>query len=203
MKKPPVERRSSELIMKLPEDYQRPERRTDPGAPAATMLDAATGLYTMAALTEFIQYEIDGSAQTLLNELYVTPLCVIAVEVAEGGGGAALRRKAAEVLREAGRRATRAADRVARDGERLVVLLRRTLAANVRDHYAARLTSHVEEQAQSAGVKVGVVAGISSLVEHVARGPDDLVRKAMRALEVARAGPEAVVIYDFRTMPLG
>lgn len=200
-----IERRSSELRLPLPETYRGiGDRRSLAEVGQVRLYDAATGFYTMPALAEFIQYEIDGSAQTLRNELYVTPLCLVAIEV--DGASKRLeeeeRRRQTEAVTEALRRTTRGADRVARAGGCYVVLLRRTMAKNVRDFYAPRLAGNADEAAGAAGVKVTLSFGISSLTEHIVRDPDDLVRKAMRALEEARKRPGTVAIFDFRAMPL-
>ncbi|MFI5214624.1 MAG: hypothetical protein ACHQU8_08815, partial [Gemmatimonadales bacterium] len=159
--------------------------------------DPGTGFYTRPALAAFIQYEIDGSAQTLMNELYVTPLCLVAVTLEEASD-----KKAMETLGESVRKLTRTADRVAVDEGCFLLLLRRTLAANVRDHYAPRLAETVNEALGETGTTARLSVGIASLVEHLVRNPDDMVRKAMRALEEARKEPGSFVIYDFRVMPL-
>jgi hypothetical protein len=197
MAKKHVERRTSELREPLPETYRGPgDRRSQAAAGPIRLFDAETGFYTRPALAEFIQYEIDGSAQTMRNELYVTPLCLVAVAL-EGTPGAQL-----QAVSEAVRKLTRVADRVARDGDHLLLLLRRTLAANVREHYAPRLVETVNDALRETGAAAKLSVGISSLVEHLVRDPDDMIKKAMRALEEARKDPGSFVIYDFRVMPL-
>lgn len=200
-----VEHRSSELRLPLPETYRGiGDRRSLAEVGQVRLYDAATGFYTMPALAEFIQYEIDGSAQTLHNELYVTPLCLAAIEVdaLRARRDEEERRRLLEAVTEAIRRMTRVADRVAKADDRYVALLRRTMANNVRDHYAPRLAANVDEAARAAAVSTTLSVGISSLVEHVIRDPDDMVRKAFRALEEARKRPGTVAIFDFRAMPL-
>src|SRR5437899_11028803 len=145
MAKKQVERRAAELREPLPESYVGTGDRKSQGKGAPIRLfDAETGFYTRPALAEFIQYEIDGSAQTMLNELYVTPLCLAAVSFdIDGAPGKDERAAAVAVVSDAIRKLTRVADRAARDEERFLLLLRRTLAANVRDHFAPRLVETV------------------------------------------------------------
>lgn len=197
MAKKHVERRSSDLREPLPETYRGPgHRRSQAAIGPIRLFDAETGFYTLPALAEFIQYEIDGSAQTMRNELYVTPLCLAAVAF-EGTSGTHL-----EIVSEAVRKLTRVADRVARDGDHFLLLLRRTLAANVREHYAPRLVETVNDALKETGAAGKLSVGISSLVEHLVRDPEDMIKKAMRALKEARKDPGSFVIYDFRVMPL-
>lgn len=192
------DRRSTELRAPLPRSYKGPgEPRSTRGA--VQLRDPETGFYTRPALAEFIQYEIDGSAQTMLNELYVTPLCLAAVAF-EGAGGSAEERFMQ--VGEAIRKLTRTSDRVARDEDGFLLLLRRTLAKNVQEHYAPRLAETVNDALKDMGASATLSIGISSLIEHLVRDPDDMVRKAMRALEEARKEPGSYVIYDFRVMPL-
>ena len=200
-----TERRSTELRAPLPAGFRRPaqDERTQRAAPQIRLFDAETGFYTMPALAEFIQYEIDGSAQTLRNELYITPLCVaaIAVGLPLGVKDEMQHDRFLAAVSEAARGVTRVADRVAREGDRLIALLRRTMANNLRDCYAPRLTKYVEEACAEWG-KVTVSIGISSLVEHVAKSPEHMVRMAQRALDEALKTPGGAVVYDFRVMPL-
>ena len=192
------DRRSTELRAPLPKSYKGPgEASASRGA--VQLRDPETGFYTRPALAEFIQYEIDGSAQTMLNDLYVTPLCLAAVAF-EGAGGSAEERFMQ--VGEAVRRLTRNSDRVAREGDIFLLLLRRTLAKNVQEHYAPRLVETVNDALKDMAATATLSVGISSLVEHLARDPDDMVRKALRALEEARKEPGTFVIYDFRVMPL-
>lgn len=200
-----VERRSSELRMPLPAGYGgMADRRSLPAVGHARLFDAATGFYTMPALLEFIQYEIDGSAQTLRNELYVTPLCAVAIEVdaLTRAADEDARRRVLEVVGDAIRRTTRGADRVARGDDHFVALLRRTMARSVHDHYAPRLAANVTDAAGTAGPVPVLSMGVASLVEHLVKNPEDMVRKALRALEVARATPGSAVIYDVIKMRL-
>ncbi len=97
---------------------------------------------------------------------------------------------------------TRSADRIGVAGNIFLLLLRRTLAKNVHDTYAPRLAQTVTEAIRAAGLEARLSIGITRLVEHAARSPDDMVRKAMRALEEARKDPGSAVVYDFRVMPL-
>jgi len=205
MAKKLVERRSADLREPLPETYRGPgDRRSQPDKGPIRLFDADTGFYTWPALAEFIQYEIDGSAQTMRNELYVTPLCLAAVafDGTSGAPGKQERAKAVEIVSDAVRKLTRVADRVARDEDRFLLLLRRTLAKNVHDHYAPRLAETVNDALRETGATGKLSVGISSLVEHLVRDPDDMIKKAMRALEEARKNPGSFVIYDFRVMPL-
>jgi GGDEF domain-containing protein len=192
-----TERRAAEL-KPLPKSYKGTgEQKIVKGT--VRLRDPETGFYTRPALAEFIQYEIDGSAQTMMNELYVTPLCLAAVAF-EGTGGSAEERFM--TVGEAIRKLTRASDRVARDGDVFLLLLRRTLAKNVQEHYAGRLAETVNDALKDMGGAATLSLGVSSLVEHLVRDPEDMVRKAMRALEEARKEPGSCVIYDFRVMPL-
>jgi hypothetical protein len=205
------DRRSTKLKAPLPKSYQGPgDQPIAKGMGAARprgstfrLRDPDTGFYTRPALAEFIQYEIDGSAQTMRNELYVTPLCLAAVAF-EGASGTKAKgqRRGLEVLGDAVRKLTRVADRVARDGDVFLLLLRRTLAKNVQEHYAPRLVEMVNDALTDMGATATLSVGISSLVEHLVRSPDDMVTKALRALEEARKEPGSCVIYDFRVMPL-
>jgi len=191
------DRRAAEL-KPLPRTYKGTGERAS-GLGTVRLRDPETGLYTPTALAEFIQYEIDGSAQTMLNDLYVTPLCLAAVAF-EGTGGSAEERFM--TVGEAIRRLTRTSDRVARDDDVFLLLLRRTLAKNVQEHYAPRLAETVNDALREMGATATLSVGISSLVEHLARDPEDMVRKAMRALDEARKEPGSFVIYDFRVMPI-
>lgn len=189
-----TDRRAAEL-KPLPKSYKGPGESKG----TVRLRDPETGFYTRPALAEFIQYEIDGSAQTMMNELYVTPLCLAAVAF-EGTGGSAEERFM--TVGEAVRKLTRTSDRVARDGDVFLLLLRRTLAKNVQEHYAVRLVETVNDALKEMGGVATLSVGIASLVEHLVRDPEDMVRKAMRALDEARKEPGSCVIYDFRVMPL-
>lgn len=205
MEPKPAERRSSDLRMPLPAAYERlGDRRSRAESSRAKLFEAGGGFYSVEAIAEFIQYEIDGSAQTTRNELFVTPLCLVAIEVdaLPGCRDEAQRRALREAVEEALRRTTRVADRVARSGDHYVSLLRRTIARNVHVHYSERLSANVNDATGKLDVRTTLSVGIASLVEHVVRNPDDMVRKAFRALEEARKQPGSSVIYDFRVMPL-
>lgn len=193
-------RRSGEHSRPLPKDFQRLDKKARVAAPGGeALLDPGTGFFTMSTLAEFIQYEIDGSAQTLRNELHVTPLCLAAVEVGGAPDVAEAREKFHKAVFDAVRQLTRTADRVARNDDQIVMLLRRTMAASLRDHFAPRLQEHLTQACADFG-PVSVAIGISSLVEHLAKSPDHLVRMAQRALEEARTIGVPAVVYDFRVM---
>ncbi len=169
------------------------------------MVDQATGFFTLPVLVEFLRYEIDGYAQTLANERFITPLCVVAIGVDtlpavqdQDERDRLLRMVAGTV-----QRATRAADRLARHGDELLALLRRTLSANVRDFYAPRLRAMLAEVSPDIPSAPTVSLGVASLSEHVVRSPHDMIAKAMRALEAARQnGPGSLAVYDLREMPI-
>ena len=200
-----LERRRTGAGIPAPEGYQLPDRdgRPAPVAGHLRLFDADTGFYTMPALHEFIQYEIDGSAQTMRNELYVTPLCVAAIHVATPHGvkDDLQRSRFLTAVSDAIRRTVRVADRVARENDVFVALVRRTMARNICDKFTGRLTRRIDEACADWG-KVSVSLGVSSLVEHAARSPEHMVRMALRALAEARRDPGGAVAYDFRVMPL-
>ena len=165
--------------------------------------DPRTGLYTMRALYEFIRYEIDGGAQTERNERFVTPVCVVAigVDALRSMSSEPAREELIESIAKAIARITRRADRLAREGNDLVALLRRTLSRRARDFYAPHLTGAVVEVSREVGPPTTLSFGISSLTEHLVRDPSDMIRKAFTALEEAkRRGPGSVVVYDLREM---
>jgi GGDEF domain-containing protein len=200
-------RRTGAQGMPVPEGYQLPERNGRPAADAGQirLFDADTGFYTMPALYEFIQYEIDGSAQTLRNELYITPLCIAAIDITPPHGvkDDLQRSRFLAAASDAIRNTLRVADRVAREGDVFVALVRRTLAASVRDKFTPRLTARLTAACADWG-KITVSVGVSSLVEHAARNPEHMVRMALRALnEAHKQSGGGAVIYDFRAMPLG
>lgn len=169
------------------------------------MVDGLTGFFTLPVLVEFLRYDIDGYAQTLANERFITPLCVVAIGVDtlptvedETEREQLLRMVAGTV-----QRATRTADRLARHGDELLVLLRRTLSANVRDFYAPRLRAMLAEVSADIPSTPTVSLGVVSLSEHVVRNPGDMIAKALRALEAARQlGPGSLAVYDLREMPI-
>ncbi len=175
---------------------------TPPGNPNV-LRDPRTGFYTMAALHEFIRYEIDGGAQTERNERFVSPLCAVAISI---DALASLpddlaRGRLIELTGDSIRRITRRSDRLARHGNDFVALLRRTLAKRARENYAPHVTGQVVEITREAGCFTTLSFGIASLTEHLVRDPDDMVRKAFAALDHARkAGPGSVRMYDLREM---
>lgn len=171
-------------------------------ADAIVMRDPRTGLYTLSALREFIQYEIDGGAQTEVNERFVTPVCAVAIAL--DALSSMPENKHDDLVSLTARtikRITRRADRLAQEGNGFVALLRRTLAKGARDHYAPHLTGIVVEATREAGCFTTLSFGICSLTEHLVRNPDDMIKKAFVALEVAKKrGPGSVVVYDLREM---
>ncbi len=188
----------------MPDSYEVRVQRRSSGAVTA-MFDPVTGFFTLPVLEEFLRYEIDGYAQTLANERFVTPLCVVAIgidtlyAVDDGDERQRMLRMVAGTVQ----RATRAADRLARHGDELVALLRRTLSANVRDYYAPRLRGMLAEVSPDIPSTPTVSLGIASLTEHVVRNPQDMIAKALRALEAAREiGPASLAVYDLREMPI-
>jgi len=191
-------RRSGEHGVPLPKVYTGLDKPRKSTTMNGMLLDPETGFFTMPTLTEFIQYEIDGSAQTLRNELHVTPLCLAAVDVGQPPDVAEVRQKFWEAVHGAVRQVTRTSDRVAREGDQHIMLLRRSMAASLREHFAPRLTETINSACADFGV-VTVSLGIASLVEHVAKSPGHLVRMAQRALEESRT-TGVPVVYDFRTM---
>src|SRR5437899_10214551 len=192
--------RSADVRALLPKSYKGQGTRGEAGIGPVPLRDPHTGFYSRAALTEFIQYDIDGAAQMMLNESWVTPLCLAAVSFELGKAGKD--QDPALIVSEAVRKLTRVADRGAQDGDRYLLLLRRTLAANVRDHFAPRLVETVGDALKDTGASFTLSMGIASLVEHTVRDPDDMIRKALRALEEAEKKPGSFVVYDFRVMPL-
>lgn len=164
--------------------------------------DPATGLYTMTALQEFIRYEIDGGSQTERNERFVTPVCAVAISLdALAGAGEAERARLLDVVIEAMSRITRRADRMARENDVFIALLRRTLAKRAREHYAPNMARLVGEAAREAGCPTTLSFGIASLTEHLVRNPEDMLKKAFAALAAARReGPGSIVIYDLRSV---
>jgi diguanylate cyclase (GGDEF)-like protein len=182
------------------------ERRTAPehGKLHPEFRDPRTGLCTIAALQEFIQYEIDGGVQTEAHERFVSPVCVAAVGIDHLSKikDLKVRSKMIDFVEDAIQKVTRRSDRLARSGNDFAVLLRRTLAARARDFYGPNLTRLVSEAAAEAGAPTTVSVGIASLTEHLVRGAEDMLKKAFIALEEARKqGPGSVVVYDFRKMP--
>ena len=162
--------------------------------------DPKTGLYTVAGLVEFIRYEIDGGTQTEVNERFVTPVCAVAMSLdARSDSPEGLRM--VDVTSLAIKRITRRADRLAREGNEFVALLRRTLAKGARDHYAPHMMGVVVEATREASCFTTLSFGIASLTEHLVKDPEDMIRKAFVALEFARKkGPGSIMVYDLREM---
>jgi GGDEF domain-containing protein len=201
------ERRKAAAPERLATPY--PEGTPQPGgsndSASNQLRDPRTGLYTMAAIYEFIRYEIDGGSQTELNERFVTPVCAVAIglDLLPSLPNDAERAKLVEVTGEALRRITRKADRLARHDNDFVALLRRTLSGRAREFYAPHVSAAIGEATREAGSPTTLSFGISSLTEHLVRDPHDMVRKALAALEVARqSGPAGVKVYDLREMGL-
>lgn len=173
-----------------------PPKRTAP----LVLMDAA-GFHTMDAIREFIQYDLDGGAQTEWNERFVTPLCIAAISV-DGLAQLAdesVRNRLQALVGDTLKKLTRRADRLAKSGDEFVVLLRRTLSKKAHDFYAPNARKAI---AEACGEGTSICIGISSLTEHLVKGADDMLKKAMSALAAARKlGPGSTMVYDFRTMP--
>lgn len=196
------ERRSSPKLAKVADITPSPSPpATKPAAGKAPALRDQAGLHTMDAVREFIQYDLDGGAQTEWNERFVMPLCmaVISIDGLAKLPNEGARNRLVATVGETLSKLTRRADRLARSGNDYVVLLRRTLSKKAHDFYAPNARQAIAE-ACGAGVTVSV--GISSVTEHMVKGGDDMMKKAFSALAVARKqGPGSTVVYDFRTMP--
>jgi GGDEF domain-containing protein len=164
--------------------------------------DPRTGLYSLDALEEFIRYEIDGGAQTEINERFVTPVCAVAIAIdALGSVPAAHRAGMVDVTGQAIKRITRRADRLAGGGDYFMALLRRTLSKSAREHYAPNVAGIISETSREAGSPTTLSFGIVSLTEHLVRDPKDMIEKAFVALDFARKqGPGSVAVYDVREM---
>ncbi len=174
-----------------------------------------TALYTLPGVMQFVKFLVDVSRQTSVNEYQVFPACLIAmtvdrVEKAVANGTAD--DKTYELLHVVGKELsakTRQADKAGRFDRTFVILLTRTVARPVRDHYLPRMADHLKTAAKAAGHATAFSFGVASLTEHLIRDPDDLLRKALRALQAAqrreqdavRRGAATAAAYDFRTMP--
>jgi len=205
-KKERRERRSGDMIAPLPREYRgMGKRRSSPGAQAPLLFDRATGYFTLPVLAEFIQYEIDGYAQMLANEHFITPMCLAAIGI-DALNDIEDEEEHAQLLQVVGddiHRITRAADRLARHETEFFALLRRTLSRNVREFYAPRIAELVAESSHKIDLPTTVCIGVASISEHLVRDPNDMIAKARRALEAAReSGPGSVEVYDHRAMPL-
>src|SRR5262249_44209943 len=145
----------------------------------------------------------DGGSQTELNERFVTPVCAVAIGIdalpslPTDDARAELADRAGEALQ----RITRRADRLARPQNDFVSPMRRTRAGRARGFYAVHVSAAVGEAMKETGTPTALSSGIASLTEHLVRAPEDMVRKALAALDLARqAGPGTVKVYDLRTM---
>jgi len=190
------ERRASPKAARVSGATEKPA--ADKAAAAPGMRDAA-GFHTMDAVREFIQYDLDGGAQTEWNERFVMPLCmaVIGVDSLATLPNEGARNRHLAAVGDALRKVTRRSDRVARVEDDYIVLLRRTLAKRAHDFYVA----NVRKTLADCGVEATVSFGITSLTEHMVTGAEDMIKKAYTALQAARKqGPGSVVVYDFRTM---
>lgn len=165
--------------------------------PKAAALRDSAGFHTMDVMKEFIQYDLDGGAQTEWNERFVMPLCLAVVSVDN------LKKVSANAgkISEAIGKLTRRADRTARSGDDYVILLRRTLAKRANDSYVPNLRKAIKE-ACATGPEPQVTIGIASLTEHMITGAEDMVKKALAARDYARKqGTDQTSVYDFRIMP--
>jgi GGDEF domain-containing protein len=137
-----------------------------------------------------------------VNERFVTPVCAVAIAVdALSATPKASRDALMEVTSQAIKRVTRRADRLARDGDEFVTLLRRTLAKSARTHYAPKLAATVAEATREAGTPTTLSFGIASLTEHLVLDPDDMIHKALVALQFARKqGAGTALVFDLREM---
>ncbi|MSR06116.1 MAG: diguanylate cyclase [Gemmatimonadetes bacterium] len=196
------ERRSSPKVGRVSGAVGKP---TVAGKAAAkTMLRDAAGFHTMEVVREFIQYDLDGGAQTEWNERFVMPLCmaVMSVDNLKKLPNEGVRNRALAIIGETLGKLTRRADRMARSGNDYVVLLRRTLAKRVSDSYGPHMRKAVVDACAEAGMEVVLSIGIASVTEHMIKNGDDMIKKAFAALDHARKqGPGSLAIYDFRIMP--
>ncbi len=179
-------------------------RRLSDGSPFK--LHDASDLYGLHALAEFLQYEIDGSFQTDVNEYMVQPFCLVFVcPDAIAGFKAEDPERAIEVIRAMGAafgKVTRKADRAARFGVDFVTLLRRTSPRSIKESYVSRVTEPLVAAALEAGLPTTLSFGIAGHPDSAVKGVEDLFLKAIYALEEARRlGPGSVVAYDVRSMP--
>jgi GGDEF domain-containing protein len=194
------DRRSSPRAGKVPLEPPPPAPRQAGPAGPGSVRDAA-GFHTMEAVREFIQYDLDGGAQTEWNERFVTPLCmaVVGIDGLARLPSDAARDQLVATVGETLRKLTRRADRLARSGDNFVVLLRRTLSKKAHDFYVPNARKALVD---ACGDSVNVSVGIASVTEHMIKSAEDMIMKAFTAFEVAKKqGGGATVIYDFRTMP--
>ena len=178
--------------------------------------DDDTGLYTLPALMQLVKFLVDVSMQTSVNEFQVFPACFATMTIDRVEKAVAVSTADDDTLhllhvigKELSAR-TRQADRAGRFERTLAVLLTRTMARNVRDHYVDRMSGYLREVAEEAGTPTAFCFGIASLTEHVIRHPDDMLMKSLRALRAAqereryavRRGTATAAVYDSRSMPL-
>ena len=192
------ERRSSPKVGRVP------TAAVEKAAAAPATLKDAAGFHTMDTIREFIQYDLDGGAQTEWNERFVTPLCmaVISVDSLTKLPNQGERNRLLAIIGETLGRLTRRADRLARSSNDYVVLLRRTLAKRANDTYVPNVRKAIADACAEAGLKATLSIGIASVTEHMIKSGDDMIKKAFVALDHARKqGPEGTAIYDFRIMP--
>ncbi len=177
-----------------------------PTGARAFKLSDGSGLYGMDALAEFLQYEIDGSFQTDVNEYMVQPFCLASIQL---DSMACLkkgdREKAHAALLAVGTcfgRITRRSDRAAKYGAVLGTLLRRTDPRSVIEFYVPRIKERLSDAAREAGMPTTLSFGIAGHPDAAVRSVEDLISKCLYALEEAKKlGPGCVVAYDLKTMP--
>ncbi|MGD2136091.1 MAG: hypothetical protein PVF27_08025 [Gemmatimonadales bacterium] len=175
-----------------------------------------TGLFKLQGVLLFVKFLIDVSQQTSINEFQVFPACLVSISTdriekqAAAGSLDEGSQRLVHALGTALADRTRQADKAGRSDRTFTVLLARTMARNVREHYVPRIAEQLHRVAKDAGVETAFAFGIASLTEHLVTDPDDMLAKSLRALEAAqqrepeamRRGPATVAVYDFRTMPL-
>lgn len=196
------ERRSNPKVGRVPGEVEQPAVEKPAGAKA--MLRDAAGFHTMEAVREFIQYDLDGGAQTEWNERFVMPLCmaVISVDNIKKLPNEGARNRLLAIIGETLTKLTRRADRLARSGNDYVVLLRRTLAKRATDSYVPNMRKAIADACAPEHLEVALSVGIASVTEHMIKSGDDMIKKAFAALDHARKqGPGSTVTYDFRIMP--
>lgn len=195
------DQRSSPKAAKVPMESAAPPPSPAPKSTGPGKVRDADGFHTMEAVREFIQYDLDGGAQTEWNERFVMPLCmaVIGIDGLAKLPNEGARSKLFTAVGDTLRQLTRRADRLARSGDNYIVLLRRTLAKRAQDFYAPNARRAI---AEACGDGISVSLGIASVTEHMIKSAEDMIMKAFSAFEVAKKqGAGATVIYDFRTMP--
>lgn len=169
-------------------------------------LKDGSGLYGTDALAEFLQYELDGSFQTNVNEYWVRPFCLVSVCLdglaslkAEDPGRA---RTVLLAVSTAFSKVTRRSDRAARFVADLGALLRRTDPKSIREHYVPRVTGPLADAARAAGMPTTLSFGIAGHPDAAVKGVEDIFLKSVYAVEEAKKlRPGSVVVYDPKTMP--